>query len=213
VALPFKTTKLSMSLGYLHAVLLAVTSLLWLASSLASAADVVKCRTNTGRVIYSDVPCEKQGAATTGTVDTSPNEVGGVGRPPAQAPGGKSSGPARTLSASADQVPYVNGFIGNRPVRFMVDTGASEISIPYRRAVELGIPVFAGQRAESLTASGRVGIHKIRLASVTVGGVTVRNVAAHISLNDGGSQDVLLGMSFLRHVSLIMRNGAITIGP
>lgn len=95
----------------------------------------------------------------------------------------------------------------------MIDTGASEVSIPYKKAIELGIPVFAGQRAESITASGRVGVYKIRLTSITVGNVTVRNVAAHVSLNESGSQEVLLGMSFLRNVSVVIRNGTVTIGP
>jgi aspartyl protease family protein len=118
-----------------------------------------------------------------------------------------------SIPARAEDVPFVNGYIGNRSVRFMVDTGASEVSIPYRRAIELGIPVFNGQRSESTTASGRVGIYKIRLAAITVGDVTVRNVAAHVSISEGGSQEILLGMSFLRYVSLHMHNGTVTIGP
>jgi aspartyl protease family protein len=113
----------------------------------------------------------------------------------------------------AEEVPYVNGFIGTKPVRFMVDTGASEVSIPYRRAIELGIPVFAGRRSESKTASGSVGIYRIKLPAVTVGSVTVQNVAAHVALNESGSQDILLGMSFLKYVSVSMRGGMVAIGP
>jgi len=95
----------------------------------------------------------------------------------------------------------------------MVDTGASEVSIPYKKAIDLGIPVFAGQRAEFSTASGRVGVYRVRLESITVGNITVRNVAAHVALNESGTQDVLLGMSFLRYVSLVMRHGTVAIGP
>lgn len=120
---------------------------------------------------------------------------------------------AASGSIFAQGVPFVDGYIGNHPVRFMVDTGASEVSIPYRRAIELGIPVFGGQRAESRTASGTVGIYKIRLDAITVGAVTVRDVAAHVSLNESGTQEILLGMSFLRSVNLSMREGIVTIGP
>jgi len=186
---------------------------LWLISPLVSADEIVKCRSRTGQLIYSDAPCEKQSASRIGTVDGSPNQVPGIKRPRVEADQGTVRGATEALSAPTEGVPYVNGFIGNKPVRFMVDTGASEVSIPYKKAIDLGIPVFAGQRAEFSTASGRVGVYRVRLESITVGNITVRNVAAHVALNESGTQDVLLGMSFLRYVSLVMRHGTVAIGP
>lgn len=192
----------------LRNVLVGIITAIVLCPFSSTAQQTFKCITKTGQTIYSDVPCEKQNATHKGTVDTTPNEVGGS-RPPSRAP---RQAPAVSTTTTT-QVPYINGYIGNRLVKFMVDTGASEVSIPYKKAIELGIPVFSGQRAESITASGKVGIYKIRLQSVTVGNVTVRNVAAHVSLNEAGSQDILLGMSFLRYVNLSMRNGVVSIGP
>ena len=187
--------------------------LLWLIAPPASAGVIVNCLSHTGEVIYSDVPCEKQGALPDGIVNASPNGFGGSRRPQIGVDQGTMREVPQASAIPMDGRLYVNGYIGNKPVRFLVDTGATDVSIPYKRAIELGIPVFAGQRGESTTASGRVGIYKIRLASIAVGNVTVRNVAADVSLNDSGSQDVLLGMSFLRHVTVVIRNGALTIGP
>jgi aspartyl protease family protein len=182
--------------------------LLWLISSLVSADEIVKCRSGTGQVIYSDVPCERQSASPIGTVNASPNSASEIKRLPTDV-----DQKATTLAAPMEGVLYINGYIGNKPVRFIVDTGASEVTIPYKRAIELGIPVFEGQRVETSTASGHMGAYKIQLVSVTVGNATVRNVAATVSLNESGTQDVLLGMSYLRYVSLVIRNGTLTIGP
>jgi len=186
--------------------------LLWLIAPPVSAEVIVKCLSRTGEVIYSDVPCEKQGALPDGTVNASPNGYGGTMRLRVGVDQGTVPQAPQAPVAPADGRLYVNGYIGNKPARFLVDTGATEVSIPYKRAIELGIPVFAGQRGQSTTASGQVGIYKIQLASITVGNVTVHNVAADVSLNESGSQDILLGMSFLRHVTLVLRNGALTIG-
>jgi clan AA aspartic protease (TIGR02281 family) len=196
-----------------HVVLGLAMLLLWLVAPSVSAEVIVKCLSHTGEVIYSDVPCEKQGALPDGTINASPNGFGGTRFPQVGANQGTVPQAPPAPAAPTDGRLYVNGYIGDKPVRFLVDTGATEVSIPYKRAIELGIPVFAGQRGEGTTASGQVGIYRIRLASIAVGDVTVRNVAAHVSLNESGSQDILLGMSFLRHVTLVLRNGALTIGP
>jgi hypothetical protein len=48
----------------------------------AQADDIIKCRSPRGQIIYSDVPCEKLGAKSIGTVDATPNEVDGIRRAP-----------------------------------------------------------------------------------------------------------------------------------
>lgn len=115
-------------------------------------------------------------------------------------------------TAAADPgVLFVDGFINEEPVRFLVDTGADEISIPYAEAIRMGLPVFEGRRLESNTASGTVGVYRIMLDSVTVAGVTVKNVAAHVSESDLGVQTVLLGMSFLGRVKVCFDRGKMNV--
>jgi clan AA aspartic protease (TIGR02281 family) len=108
-------------------------------------------------------------------------------------------------------VVFVDGMIEDKPVRFVVDTGADEISIPYAEAIRMGLPVFAGPRTESTTASGPVGVYRLTLASVTVGTVTLHDVAAHVSESDLGAQVVLLGMSFLGRVNVCLLQGKLQI--
>ena len=118
----------------------------------------------------------------------------------------------QALSA-AHGVIFVDGRINDSPVRFLVDTGADEILIPYAQAIRMGLPVFAGERIESTTASGPVGTYKLNLDAVTVGAVTLHNVAARVSESDLGVQYVLLGMSFLRQVKMCIVYGQVVISP
>jgi predicted aspartyl protease len=77
----------------------------------------------------------------------------------------------------------------------------------------MGLPVFAGERIESTTASGPIGTYKLTLDEVTVGTVTLHDVAARVSESDLGVQYVLLGMSFLRQVKMCIVYGQVVISP
>lgn len=114
-------------------------------------------------------------------------------------------------SLASPGVILVDGQINDSPVRFLLDTGADEILIPYAEAIRMGLPVFAGERTESKTASTPVGTYKLTLDSVTVGKVTLHNVAARVSESDLGVQYVLLGMSFLGRAKVCMVYGHVVI--
>lgn len=116
-----------------------------------------------------------------------------------------------TPAMAAPGALFVDGAINDTAARFLVDTGADEVSIPYSEAIRLGLPVFAGPRTESTTAGGNVGIYRLVLDSVTVGNVTVKNVAAHVSEYGLGNLPILLGMSFLSRVRFCLHNGRMTI--
>ncbi len=57
---------------------LVATLQFWIISPTVSADEIIKCQTPAGRIIYSDVPCEKQGAKPAGVVDATPNVVGAI---------------------------------------------------------------------------------------------------------------------------------------
>jgi aspartyl protease family protein len=87
--------------------------------------------------------------------------------------------------------------IEGQHVAFMVDTGASVIALTETDAVRIGVRPSPGDyRATVATANGRVKAAPIRLASVDVGGLVVRDVEAMV-LPDGALSENLLGMSFL----------------
>jgi uncharacterized protein DUF4124 len=65
----------------------------------ANAGELFKCRTQDGRILYSDTACEKAGASKIGTVDTSQIDSGGTRRAPDDASrGAKGSDSKRTDS-------------------------------------------------------------------------------------------------------------------
>jgi aspartyl protease family protein len=105
-----------------------------------------------------------------------------------------------TLAADARGHYLGSGTINGRPVRFIVDTGATYVALSRADATRLGIDYAKGTPAMSSTANGVVRGWIVSLASVRVGEVAVRDVAAMVV--DGDVPGVLLGMSFLERFDM-----------
>lgn len=97
------------------------------------------------------------------------------------------------------------GTINGVSVRFLVDTGATMISLGQSDARRIGLDASKGLRGVSNTANGQVAVSKVKLDSVRVGDVTLHNVDALIQQND--LPIALLGMSFLNRMEM-QRDGA-----
>lgn len=103
----------------------------------------------------------------------------------------------------------------NRRVRapFIVDTGASDVTIPRWVADELGIVVTERTRTQTYqTANGRIEEPVVTLDSVDLGGAVAQRVPASIS----GSMPVgLLGLSFFNRFryQIDPQQGVITLEP
>jgi aspartyl protease family protein len=92
---------------------------------------------------------------------------------------------------------YVDATINKVPVRFLVDTGASDIVLPVDLAARLGFARDDLRFTQTVsTANGITHGAPIRLANLTVGPKTLTDVPAYI--NEGPLDMPLLGMSFLR---------------
>ena len=95
-----------------------------------------------------------------------------------------------------------DGQVNGSHLRFLVDTGATLISIPMGEAQRLGIEYAKGSPGYMVLADGRrVASYRVTLESVTVGDITLYNVDAVVT---PGSGEPLLGMSFLSRTE--MRN-------
>lgn len=94
------------------------------------------------------------------------------------------------------------GTINGYPIEFVVDTGATWVSMNEPRARQLGINFrYRGTPETMSTANGLVRVYKITLDSVTVGDITLHDVTAAVHV--GNSPPVtLLGMSFLGRVDM-----------
>ena len=101
-----------------------------------------------------------------------------------------------------------NGTINGKPVEFMVDTGASDVSIPATLAGDLGLK--RGRRARYQTANGAVTAYQTVVAELTLGAITLRNVPA--SINPGADDlGILLGMSVLKRVEFTQRGDTLIL--
>ena len=105
---------------------------------------------------------------------------------------------------------YTPGRINNRPVNFVVDTGASSIAMHTQQAKALGIQYLRGKVMLVGTANGTTEAYKITLNNVSVGDVVVHNVEAVVM--EGMSPDyILLGNSYLSRVEMKVDSGVLVL--
>jgi len=101
-----------------------------------------------------------------------------------------------------DRMYVVLGSINGFPVKFIVDTGATLVSLSGREAKRLGIDYrVVGTPGRSSTASGIEKIYVVNLDKVKVGDIEIRNVRG--AVHDGDFPPAtLLGMSFLSKLTM-----------
>jgi aspartyl protease family protein len=90
------------------------------------------------------------------------------------------------------------GEINGQPVIFLLDTGATSVALPEKMARALGLDF--GPQVPVMTAAGQVMAWRTRLDRVSLGEISMTNVSAMITR--GSMEEVLLGMSFLKHFDL-----------
>jgi aspartyl protease family protein len=113
-----------------------------------------------------------------------------VGQP---APAG--SGVRIVLTADSGGHFVTQGMINSRPVQFLVDTGATAIGIGLSDAERLGLDYKKGEPVNVGTANGMARGWRIRLNSVRLNDVEVREVDAVVTPTS--MPFVLLGNSYL----------------
>lgn len=100
--------------------------------------------------------------------------------------------------------------INGRRIPVLVDTGANIVAMNATQAERLGIPPGAGEATRVETAGNALIGRSVQLDSVDVGGIRVDNVRATV-LDGEYPRMILLGMTFLEHVSLQERNGILSL--
>jgi len=100
------------------------------------------------------------------------------------------------------------GAINNMPVVFMLDTGATDISVP--QAVAERLELQPGPAVYYQTANGKAKAYITRLDNVSLGGISLQGVRAHINPNFH-SDEILLGMTFLKHLEFTQKGDTLTL--
>ena len=101
------------------------------------------------------------------------------------------------------------GMINGQVTSFLVDTGATSVSISQIEAEKLGLRYLYGKRIVTQTANGIVPAYMIELTSIRIGQVEVRDVEAIVI--PGQLSHVLLGNSFLNRFQMRRENDVMTL--
>ena len=115
-------------------------------------------------------------------------------------------GSGRIVMTADNQGHFVTtGSVNGVAVRFLVDTGATMISLGASDARRVGLDFNRGQKSMTQTANGQSVVSKVQLNTVRIGDVTLHNVDAVIHQTE--MPVALLGMSFLNRMEM-QRDGS-----
>ena len=102
----------------------------------------------------------------------------------------------------------LNGKVNGVAVEFIVDTGATSVSVSGSLAKKIGLARGPEQRA--ITANGITLAYATHIDSLVVGDIEEHDVAAAIVPNLPGDQ-ILLGMSFLKRLDFSQRGDTLVL--
>jgi aspartyl protease family protein len=137
-----------------------------------------------------------------------------------QSPGAETAGAAQSELPSADAEPAgeaggvtlraddrghfeTEADVNGRSVEVMVDTGATLVALTYEDAERAGIYLKTSDFTHAVsTANGKAKIAPVKIGSISIGGITVRDVSGAVS-EPGKLHRTLLGMSFLGRLSRV----------
>lgn len=122
----------------------------------------------------------------------APASVGAAGVPP--------RGSRIVLTAGSGGHFMASGAINGRAAQFVVDTGATFVSMGAADAQRFGVDWRAGQIGTAQTANGVMPAWRVKLASVRIGDVEVFDVDALVSQQPIPA--ILLGNSFLNRFQM-----------
>jgi aspartyl protease family protein len=124
----------------------------------------------------------------------------------------RSNGGGNSMVLSPDSNGHyaVSGEINGVPVRMMLDTGATLVSIPASMADRMGIDYRnKGRRAVTNTAAGTAPVWIVKLDKVKVGDMEFSSVDG--SINEAGLSVILLGNSVLKRLDMKTEAGTLTL--
>ncbi len=113
-----------------------------------------------------------------------------------------------TLVANRQDQYVVSARLNGLEVPVLVDTGATDVALSQSLARRLDLP--RGRTILASTANGVVEGYQTRLDEISVGSITLYDVSASVVPNMS-SPDVLLGMTFLRDLEMIQRDGMLIL--
>jgi aspartyl protease family protein len=97
---------------------------------------------------------------------------------------------------------YVSGQVNGMPVKFLIDTGASLVTVSTPFALEAGLA--SGVSTVFRTANGDLPGRIVSGVPVSIGPMAVSSVRIGVGLVGLGSDEALLGQSFLSRFDMVL---------
>lgn len=118
---------------------------------------------------------------------------------------------ALVIPQSRDGHFYATGSVNGKPVTFMVDTGASlvTVSAPFAHSAGMGV----GAPTVFKTANGDLQGRIVPDVPVTLGPIQVSGVRVGVGLVGGAVDEALLGQSFLSKFNITLSEDQMTLRP
>jgi len=101
--------------------------------------------------------------------------------------------------------------VNNSSMKFIVDTGASLVTISSNDAKRAGINYFSGQKATLQTANGATSAYRVKFDTVRLGEITLNNVDGAVVEGNVMGEYGLLGMSFLNRLKMRRESSTMTL--
>jgi aspartyl protease family protein len=98
---------------------------------------------------------------------------------------------------------------GGKEKAAVIDTGATTVAIDKKTAIELGIDYKKGQPVDAMTAAGKTTNHLIKLDSVKIGKIEIKDVVAVVGEEE--TNIILLGMTFLNQTTIVVNHDNIVL--
>jgi aspartyl protease family protein len=96
-------------------------------------------------------------------------------------------------------------------MKFMVDTGATLVTLSSSDALRAGINYRSGQKATLQTANGTSAAYRVKLDTVRIGDITLNNVDGAVVEGNVLGDVGLLGLSFLNRLNMQREGSTMTL--
>jgi clan AA aspartic protease (TIGR02281 family) len=172
--------------------LLSVATLTLLSMSVSNAAMVYKCKNPQGKLLYQKTPCTEEAVSS-----WTPNTKVAAPAPKTKK---KPSDPLIIKQGQGGHY-YTSAEINSHSLTFVVDTGATMVSLP--RAFAASASMFCNDKGQIETANGRANVCTTTITELKLGNFVLTNVTALIVPN---LSQPLLGMNVLQLFNIEQKN-------
>jgi aspartyl protease family protein len=106
---------------------------------------------------------------------------------------------------------HVPGTINGQPIVFLVDTGATHVSV--NEAFAQSANLQGGEKGQAHTANGVITVRNVRDATVAISNASVSGLTVSVGLMGDKSDQGLLGQNFLSKFDVSMTNQEMILKP